>query len=188
MWGQAELHSVKLAPLCCLVEPNQQVTAHRICCLGKTISQKSASNTDIKSTRWLLSVVYLTTLLQYRHYTVSDEGWTIKWEGFGRKLLWFTRMRFLLDTGFIDHLHTQLGTISNCSAIVNLHTLQITTAHAKSFRACCVFTSRSLITASNSGDSLSSALNSSLNGSTLPTDSFLHRLTELTWLPQLSSL
>jgi hypothetical protein len=38
------------------------------------------------------------------------------------------------------------------SATADLHTLQITTAHAKSFAACYVFTSRSLVTASNSGD------------------------------------
>jgi hypothetical protein len=38
-----------------------------------------------------------------------------------------------LDIGFIDHLYTKLGTASKYSAIVNLHNLQITTAHAKSF-------------------------------------------------------
>jgi hypothetical protein len=52
-----------------------------------------------------------------------------------------------LDIGFIDHLYTPLGTTSTYSAIANLHTLQITTASAKSFP------SRSLTTASNSGDS-----------------------------------
>jgi hypothetical protein len=35
--------------------------------------------------------------------------------------------------GFINHLYTQSGTTSNYSAIAYLHTLQITTAHAKSF-------------------------------------------------------
>jgi hypothetical protein len=44
------------------------------------------------------------------------------------------------------------------------------------FPACCVFTSRSLVTASNSGDSSASGLKSSLNGGSLPTDPFLHRL------------
>jgi hypothetical protein len=36
------------------------------------------------------------------------------------------------------------------------HNSQITTAPAKAFPACCVFTSRSLVTASNSGDSSAS--------------------------------
>jgi hypothetical protein len=86
------------------------------------------------------------------------------------------RRNFGLDIGFIDHLYTQLAATNNYNAIVNLHTLQITTAHAKSFPACCVFTSRSLVTASNSEESSASALKSSLNGGCLPTDSFLHRL------------
>jgi hypothetical protein len=50
---------------------------------------------------------------------------------------------FGLDIGFIDHSTTRLGTASNYSDIANLHTLQITTAHPKSFAACCVFSSRS---------------------------------------------
>jgi hypothetical protein len=81
-----------------------------------------------------------------------------------------------LDIGFIDHLYTQLGTRSNYSITANLQTLQITTTHAKSFPAFCVFTGVSLVTASNSGDSLVSAIKSSLNGGSLSTDSFLHRL------------
>jgi hypothetical protein len=80
-----------------------------------------------------------------------------------------------MQNGFIHHLYTQLGYISNYSAIANLHSLQINTAHSKSFPACCVF-SWSLVTASNSGDSSPSALKSSLKGRSLPTDSFLHRL------------
>jgi hypothetical protein len=56
----------------------------------------------------------------------------------------------------IDHLYTRLGTTSNYSAIAYLHTLQITPATAKPFPACCVFISRSLATASNSGDSSAS--------------------------------
>jgi hypothetical protein len=61
-------------------------------------------------------------------------------------------------TGFIDHLHvyTRPEIISNCSAAANLHNLQITTASSKPFPACCVFTSRSLATASNSKDSSAS--------------------------------
>jgi hypothetical protein len=38
------------------------------------------------------------------------------------------------------------------SATANLHNSQITTTPAKPFLACCVFTSRSLATTSNSGD------------------------------------
>jgi hypothetical protein len=63
--------------------------------------------------------------------------------------------------GFIDYLYTPLGTTSNYSIIANLHTLQITAAPSKPFPACCVATSRYLITASNSGDSSASSLGSS---------------------------
>jgi hypothetical protein len=64
-----------------------------------------------------------------------------------------SRPGFGLVIGLIDHLYTHLGTTSNYSAIANLHNSQITTVLAKSFPACSVFTSRSLVTASNSGDS-----------------------------------
>jgi hypothetical protein len=36
----------------------------------------------------------------------------------------------LLVTGFIDHVNTQLGTTLNYGVMANLHTVQITTAHA----------------------------------------------------------
>jgi hypothetical protein len=49
--------------------------------------------------------------------------------------------------------YTPLGTTSNYSATANLHNLQIVTAPTKNFPPCCFFTSRSLETASNSGDS-----------------------------------
>jgi hypothetical protein len=81
------------------------------------------------------------------------------------------RRGFGLCIEFIDHLYTQLGTSSNYSAIANLYTLKITTAHAKSFPACCVFTSRSLVTVSNSGDSSASALKSSIRRQPYRTDS-----------------
>jgi hypothetical protein len=74
---------------------------------------------------------------------------------------------FGLNTGFIDHLCTQHGTTSNYSAMGNFHTLQFTTAHHKSFPACCVFTSLSLVMASNSEVSSASALESSLNESSV---------------------
>jgi hypothetical protein len=87
-----------------------------------------------------------------------------------------SRRSFGLDIGFIHHLHKQQGTTSNYNAIDNLHISKITTAHSKSFPACCDFTKRCLVTAYNSRDSSDSALKSSLNGGSLPTDSFLHRL------------
>jgi hypothetical protein len=58
--------------------------------------------------------------------------------------------------GFSDHLNPQLATTSNYSPTANLHTLQITAAAAKPSPACYVLTSRSLATASNSGDSSAS--------------------------------
>jgi hypothetical protein len=57
---------------------------------------------------------------------------------------------------FIDYLHTPLGTTNNYSATTSLHNPQIVTAPDKSFPVCCVFTSRSLATACNSGDSSTS--------------------------------
>jgi hypothetical protein len=36
-----------------------------------------------------------------------------------------------LEFGFIDHFNERLMTVLNYSAIADLHTLQITTAHAK---------------------------------------------------------
>jgi hypothetical protein len=49
---------------------------------------------------------------------------------------------------------------------------QITTATSKPFSACCLFTSRSFVTAYNSGDSSASSLKSSLNGGS-PSTAFL---------------
>jgi hypothetical protein len=62
---------------------------------------------------------------------------------------------FGLVNGFIDHLFTWLRTASSCSTITNLHNLQITTALAKPFHACCVFTNHSMASASDVGNSLS---------------------------------
>jgi hypothetical protein len=42
---------------------------------------------------------------------------------------------FTLDIGFIGQFNTQLVTKLNYSAVTNPHTLQITTAHAKSFQS-----------------------------------------------------
>jgi hypothetical protein len=64
--------------------------------------------------------------------------------------------------GFIDHLYTQLVTTSNYNAIANLHTLQITRAHAKFSQSS--FTSHFLVTDFNNGDSSASVLTSLLSG------------------------
>jgi hypothetical protein len=65
-------------------------------------------------------------------------------------------MGFGLVTGFIDHLYTRLGTTSNYNAIADLHTLQITKAHAKSAQS--AFSSHFLVTDLNNGDSSASML------------------------------
>jgi hypothetical protein len=72
-------------------------------------------------------------------------------------ILWSDyRWGFGLDIGFIDHLYTRVGTANNYSTITNLHNSQITTAPTKSFPACCVFISHSLLTVPMSGDSSAS--------------------------------
>jgi hypothetical protein len=43
-------------------------------------------------------------------------------------------MGFGLKNGFIDHFNTRLVITINYSAIVNLHTSQITRAHAQTFQ------------------------------------------------------
>jgi hypothetical protein len=75
-----------------------------------------------------------------------------------------SRRGFGLDIGFIGRFNTPLAITLNYSAIVNFQTLQITTAHAKSFPACSVFTRRFLVTAYNNGYSPASVLKSSVNG------------------------
>jgi hypothetical protein len=60
-------------------------------------------------------------------------------------------------TRFIHYLYTRLGTTSNYRAAANFHNSQITAAPAVSFPPYCFFTSRSLATAYNSGDSLASS-------------------------------
>jgi hypothetical protein len=59
--------------------------------------------------------------------------------------------------------YTRFICTSNYSAAINFYNSQTTTATAKSFPACCVFTSRFLVTASNNGNSTASALKSSLH-------------------------
>jgi hypothetical protein len=52
----------------------------------------------------------------------------------------------------------------NYSTIAGFYTLQITTAHSKSFQSATVSTSRSLVVASNSGNSSTPPTKSSLHG------------------------
>jgi hypothetical protein len=68
------------------------------------------------------------------------------------------RRGFGFDTriSVIDHLYIRLEATSNYSVTANLHNSQITATPAKLFPASCVFRSRSLATASNSGDSSAS--------------------------------
>jgi hypothetical protein len=79
------------------------------------------------------------------------------------------RRGFGLEIRFIDHFNTRFVTTLNYSAIADLHTSQITTAHAKSFQFA-VFTRHSLVTASNSEDSSAPALTLLPVGSQLVTD------------------
>jgi hypothetical protein len=60
-----------------------------------------------------------------------------------------------LEIALIDPLH--IVTTSNCNTITNFHTLQITTAHAESFKS--AVTSHFPVTDRNSGDSSAYVLN-----------------------------
>jgi hypothetical protein len=66
-----------------------------------------------------------------------------------------------LHIAFIDHLYTRQGSTRSYSPTANLHNSQINTVPDKS-SAAYVFTSRSLVTASNSGDFSASARDSFL--------------------------
>jgi hypothetical protein len=68
-----------------------------------------------------------------------------------------SRRGFELEIGFIDNFNTRFVTTLNYTAIADLHTLEITKVHTKSFTACSVFTSRFPVTACNSWDSSASA-------------------------------
>jgi hypothetical protein len=81
------------------------------------------------------------------------------------------RWGFGLDIGFIDHLCTRLVSTSNYSITAKFHNSQIVTAPDEPFQAACVFTSRSLATASNSVDS--SASRPSVLSSQTPVQSWL---------------
>jgi hypothetical protein len=68
------------------------------------------------------------------------------------------RRGFGLEIGLIDHFHTRHVNTLNYSAIADIHTLKITTAHVKSFQS--AFSSRFPVTDLNNGD-LSTALSKS---------------------------
>jgi hypothetical protein len=70
------------------------------------------------------------------------------------------RRGFGFEIEFIDHLQA-ITTITITLSLIS--TLYKSLQHTLSFPVCCVFTSRSLITASNSGDSSASALTSFLS-------------------------
>jgi hypothetical protein len=74
-----------------------------------------------------------------------------------------------LEIVFVHHFNTQLLITLNYSAIADFHTLQITRAHAMSFRNLSVFNSNCLVTASNKGYSSASGLKYFLNGGSIPT-------------------
>jgi hypothetical protein len=67
-------------------------------------------------------------------------------------VVWVTRLGMDWWMDLLTTYTHPLRTTSNYSAIANLHNSQITTATAEPYPACCVFTSCSLATASNSGD------------------------------------
>jgi hypothetical protein len=46
-----------------------------------------------------------------------------------------SRRGFGLETGVIDHFNTRIVITLNYSVVADLHTLQITSAHAKSFKS-----------------------------------------------------
>jgi hypothetical protein len=80
-----------------------------------------------------------------------------------------SRRGFGFHIGFIDHFSIQLVITLNYSTTANLHNSQTTTAPAKSFPACSVFSSRSQATASNSGDSSASRAQVISERTSLPT-------------------
>jgi hypothetical protein len=85
--------------------------------------------------------------------------------------MWHYRRVFGPDIGFIPHLYTRLELYAITQPplispqFTNQHTL-----HTKYHPASCVFTSHSLVTASNNGDSSASALKSSLHSLPYRTD------------------
>jgi hypothetical protein len=77
--------------------------------------------------------------------------------------MWLSK-GFGLEIGFINNL--QIVTTGNYNALANLHTLQITTAHAEPSQ--CASTSCLLVMGLNNGDSSASVLMSLLSGN-IPT-------------------
>jgi hypothetical protein len=85
-------------------------------------------------------------------------------------LVWATKDAVWIGDGTFDHLQTVTG--SNYNAVANLHTLQITTAHAKPSQS--GFASRFPVTNLSSGDSSASVLTSLLSGE-YPTTELLQK-------------
>jgi hypothetical protein len=92
--------------------------------------------------------VHAVCLLPYHAQRCRTEAWLCSWSDYRRDIDWWMDL-------LITYAHNSELT-SNYSTTANLHNSQITTAPAKPFPAWCVFTSRSLETASNSGDSSAS--------------------------------
>jgi hypothetical protein len=101
-------------------------------------------NNDLFPFIFQLFSCYLVYIITY----MSDSSWA-----------------FGLEIGFMDHFNTRLFTTINYNTITDYNILHITITHAKCFHSVAVSLSRSLVTASSSGDS-----------STAPTKSSLHKL------------
>jgi hypothetical protein len=116
------------------------------------ITFSAIDNTEVKYFSHWYVVVIASRLFEERMQVVMTKNCirhlcSITWRSDCRQC-------FGLEIGFIDH---NLMTTLNHSAIANLHTLQITTAHAKSFQS--TVTSRFPVTDLNNGDSSASVLN-----------------------------
>jgi hypothetical protein len=72
--------------------------------------------------------------------------------------------------------HTYDSEVQVITAPLLLSTTLKSPQHPLRLPTCCVFTSRSLVAASTSGDSSAFALKPTLNGGSLPMDFFLHSL------------
>jgi hypothetical protein len=104
---------------------------------------------------------YVTCILQTAAVMSCDDKSTSCKYKINRLYFILSRIRVTIDAvwfgeGIYWPLITLLGTTRNYSAPANLYNSQITTSPAKPFPACCVLTSRSLSTTSNSGDSSAS--------------------------------
>jgi hypothetical protein len=96
--------------------------------------------------------------------------------------------RVRVDIGFSDHSYTNSG-LQSITTPPPISTIHKSPQHKLRFPACSVYTSRSLITTSDSGDlQLPHSSPTWLAAPFQLTLSFTDSRRELTWLPQLSSL